>query len=103
MYVSNPSFEFWLLPHFKEIENEDNQKMLKNPKINSSRRYLEKRLHDICRYSKTKFSFEPFEKNIYDAILREKNYEENIKKLKNNLGTNIGKLVEQIIKSENKR
>lgn len=103
LYVSNPNFEFWLLLHFKEIENEDNQKMLNNPKVNNSRRYLEKRLHDICKYTKTKFSFEPFEKNIHDAIIREKNYEENINKLKDNLGTNIGKLVEQIIKSSNEK
>ncbi len=103
LYVSNPNFEFWLLLHFKEIESEDNQKMLENPKINNSRRYLEKRLHDICKYTKTRFSFEPFEKNIHDAILREKNYEENVHRLKNNLGTNIGKLVDHIIKDENEK
>ena len=45
----------------------------------------------------------PFEENVYDAILREKNYEENICGLKNNLGTNIGKLVEKMIKIENKK
>ena len=100
LYVSNPNFEFWLLLHFKEIEIEDNQKMLENPKVNNSRRYLEKRLHDICKYTKTRFSFEPFEKNVHDAILREKKYEENINELKNNLGTNVGKLVEQIIESK---
>lgn len=103
LYVSNPNFEFWLLLHFKEIEDEDNQIMLENPKVNSSRRYLEKRLHDICGYRKTKFSFEPFEKNVYDAILREKNYEENVNKLKNELGTNVGKLVEQIIKFKDEK
>ena len=97
LYVSNPNFEFWLLLHFKEIEYEDNQKMLENSKVNSSKRYLEKRLHDICKYTKTKFSFKPFEQNIKDAIIREKKYEENIHKLKNNLGTNVGKLVAQII------
>lgn len=99
LYVSNPNFEFWLLLHFKEVESEDKQKLLDNPKINSSRRYIEKRLHDICKYTKTKFSFEQFENNIQDAILREASYEEDIKKLKNNLGTNVGKLVEQIINS----
>lgn len=100
LYVSNPNFEFWLLLHFKKVEDEDNQKMLENPKVNKSRRYLEKRLHDICKYTKTNFSFKPFEKNIHDAILREKNYEENINRLKNNLGTNVGMLVNQIIKNE---
>ena len=77
--------------------------MLENPKVNSSQRYLEKRLHDICKYKKTKFLFEPFEKNVHEAILRERNYEENVPKLKNNLGTNVGKLVNQIIKTKNER
>lgn len=103
LYVSNPNFEFWLLLHFKEIESEDNQKLLENPKVNSSRRYIEERLHDICKYTKTKFLFEPFEKNVHDAILRVKNYEENVNKLKNNLGTNIGKLVYSIIKAGNEK
>lgn len=100
LYVSNPCFEFWLFLHFKEIENEDKQKLLENPKVNSSRRYIEKRLHDICKYNKTRFSFEQFEDKIHDAIMREKQYEEDVNKLKDNLGTNVGKLVEHIINSK---
>ena len=37
------------------------------------------------------------EPRIKDAIIREKNYEEDVEKLKYNLGTNVGKLVEKII------
>lgn len=103
LYVSNPNFEFWLLLHFKEVEKENNQTLLNNPKVNKSRRYIEKRLHDICKYTKTKFSFEAFEENIQEAILREKNYEENVAKIKNCLGTNVGKLVEKIIKVEDEK
>lgn len=47
LYVSNPTFEFWLMLHFSEVENEDKTEMLENRYISSSRRYLEKRLHDI--------------------------------------------------------
>ena len=72
MYVSNPNFEFWLLLHFKEIEYEDNQKMLENPKVNSSRRYLEKRLHDICKYKRRNFHLNHSKKNVYDAIKEKK-------------------------------
>lgn len=96
-YVSNPNFEFWLLLHFAEVESENNRVMLDNPKMSGSRRYLEKRLHDICGYTKTKFSFLKFENNIRDAIIREKNYEESLDGLKDNLGSNVGKLVEKII------
>lgn len=96
LYVSNPNFEFWLYLHFAEIENEDKAKLFENKKVNKSRRYIEKRLHDICGYTKTKFRFEEFENHVEEAILREKNYEEDIEQLKNNLGTNVGILVKKI-------
>lgn len=97
LYVSNPCFEFWLFLHFDEIKFENREKLLENPKVNSSRRYIEKRLNEICGYRKNKFLFEKFEPQIKKAILREKEYEENIFKLKDSLGTNVGKLVEKII------
>jgi hypothetical protein len=99
LYISNPNFEFWLYLHFPEIEKEDNELLLKNPK-QGQKRYIERRLHDICNYTKTKFSFENFEGYINEAIQREKNYEENVSMIKDNLGTNVGKLVERIINSK---
>lgn len=102
LYVSNPCFEFWLYLHFKEVENEDKVKLLENPKVKGKKRYIEKKLHDICKYTKNKFSFEPFENKLYDAILREKNYAEDIFELKCNLGSNIGKLVEKIVNYQKK-
>ena len=42
--MSNPTFEFWLMLHFSEVENEDKNKMLENKYVSKSRRYLEKRL-----------------------------------------------------------
>jgi hypothetical protein len=97
LYISNPCFEFWLFLHFEAINKEERKDLLENKKINSSKRYLEKRLHDICKYTKTNFSFNKFEPNIKEAIIREKNYEENIFSLKSNLGTNVGILVEKMI------
>lgn len=100
LYVSNPNFEFYLMLHFKEVENEDKDKMFKNEKISSKKRYLEKRLYDICRYTKTRFSFDKFEPFIYDAINREKAYAESVEELKNNLGSNVGILVNKMINSK---
>lgn len=100
LYISNPNFEFWLMLHFDEVESEDKQKMYNNEKVNSKRRYLEKRLHDICGYTKKRVDFKRFEPNIMKAVEREKNYEENIKKLKDNLGTNVGVLVNKIVNSK---
>lgn len=98
LYISNPCFEFWLMLHFDEVDSEDEQKMFENAKINSSRRYLEQRLHSICKYKKTHFVFADFEDKIDKAIIREKKYAEDIDDLKNNLGSNVGILVEKMIK-----
>lgn len=96
-YVSNPCFEFWLYLHFKEIENDDSDKMLENKKVSSSKRYLEQRLFELCGYNKTSFDFKKFEPRIINAIKREKKYEENIIGLENKLGSNVGKLVNEMI------
>lgn len=103
LYVSNPCFEFWLYLHFIEVEQENKEMLLKNPRVSGSKRYIEKRLYDLCRYTKTSFSFKAFEDNIENAILREKNYEEHVSKLKNNLGSNVGILVNKIIKTKYKK
>lgn len=96
LYVSNPTFEFWLMLHFAEVENEDNAKMYENLYC-GSKRYLEKRLHDIYNYKKSKLNFKEFEPYIRDAILRERRYVEDIDKLKNELGSNIGLLINEMI------
>lgn len=101
LYISNPCFEFWLMLHFDEVDSEDKQKMFENAKVNSSRRYLEQKLHGICKYTKKHFAFANFEDKIDRAIAREKEYAENIDDLKNNLGSNVGILVEKMIKKEN--
>ena len=86
LYVSNPTFEFWLMLHFPDVEIDDETKMFENRYINKSRRYLEKRLHDICKYKKSELNFKSFEPFIYDAIKREKKYKEDLQDLKNDLG-----------------
>ena len=99
LYVSNPTFEFWLMLHFPEVENEDRIKMYENKYI-ASRRYLEKRLHDICKYKKSQLRFEDFEPFIIDAIKREKRFNECIPDLKNELGSNVGLLISEMLKNK---
>ena len=101
LYVSNPTFEFWLMFHFSEIENEDETMMHENRYVNKSRRYLEKRLSDICNYKKSQLDFSKFEPYIYDAIEREKNYCEDINGLKTQLGSNVGHLINDMLTNNN--
>ncbi len=99
LYVSNPTFEFWLMLHFPEVENEDKTKMLENRYVNKSKRYLEKRLNEICKYKKSKLNFKDFEPYINDAIEREKQYKENLNDLKSELGSNVGLLINDMLKN----
>lgn len=102
LYVSNPTFEFWLMLHFPEVDTEDKVKMFENRYINKSKRYLEKKLYEICKYRKSNLNFKDFEPYIYDAIKREKEYPEDLKNLKNNLGSNIGILINNMLKNNKK-
>ena len=100
LYVSNPTFEFWLMLHFSEVENEDKNKMLENKYVSKSRRYLEKRLHDLCKYKKNQLDFKKFEPYIKDAIKREKLFAENVIDLKNKLGSNVGLLIDEMLNNK---
>lgn len=97
LYVSNPNFEFWLMLHFPEVEVDDTSEMLENRYVSSSRRYLEKRLHDICKYKKSKLNFKCFEPYVQEAIVREKKYAEDLDSLKNELGSNVGILIDDML------
>ena len=101
LYVSNPCFEVWLLMHFKEFENLDFQKLLENKRVNSrknARKYTDKKLSEIIGYDKTNLNFALFVNRIEEAIKREKNYCEDLKELKNNVGSNVGILIKNMQK-----
>lgn len=99
LYVSNPCFEVWLLMHFKEFDNLDFNKLLDNKRVNANknaRKYSDKMLSDIIGYDKANLKFDIFVDKINDAIKREKNYCEDINGLKDNIGSNVGKLIESM-------
>lgn len=101
LYVSNPCFEVWLLMHFDEFENLDHQKLLENKRVSKSkksRKYADKMLSNIIGYNKKDLKFDTFIDRVDDAIKREKNYCENLKELENKIGSNVGKLIENLRK-----
>lgn len=101
LYVSNPNFELWLYMHFDEFDSESKEDLMINRKMNNSgRRYIEKRLHDVCGYRKNYLKFTAFEPRIKNALKREKEMTEDIIRLKNELGTNVGLLVSEMIKEK---
>lgn len=95
--VTNPCFEFFLVLHFDDISDIDNEKMLRNDVEENGKKYS---------YNYLKSKDYGYEKNHYDVISyikRFKNVENNlneyvcdINKLKNHLGSNICEWVKQV-------
>ncbi len=99
--ISNPNFELWLLLHFDVIHDLDNEKLLKNEKINpgskSSIRFIPNELRKcLGTYKKSRYDVTLLIKNIDKAIKNEKNYCESLPELKNELGSNIGVFIEKL-------
>lgn len=99
LYVSNPCFEFWLLMHFDEVFELDRDKLLENPKVTTKRRYVEQELRRIWPgFKKSSYRAETLIENIDKAIANETEFCEDVVKLENEIGSNIGKLIESMRK-----
>lgn len=97
VYVSNPTFELFLLMHDDKIFGIDRTAMLENRRVSNSKRFLEVKLSEIFGCNKKNINFEKFKVNIKKAINNEKRFEENLVNLKYNLGSNVGTLLDEMI------
>lgn len=97
LYVTNPCFEFWLLLHFDKVFEVDKNKLLENPKVTAKRRYTEQELRRIWPgYTKSSYRAEELVREIDRAIENEKQFCEEVVSLKNSVGSNLGKLIENM-------
>lgn len=103
LYVSNPCFEVWLLMHFEEFRQLDFNKLLDNKRVGNgkkSRKYSDKMLSEFSPknigYNKSNLKFEVFVDRIDLAIRQEKEYCEDLQGLKDNIGSNVGLLIEEL-------
>lgn len=97
LYVTNPCFEFWLLLHFDQVFEVDKDKLLENPKVTAKRRYAEQELRRIWPgYTKSSYRAEELVRDVDRAIENEKEFCEDVALLKNSVGSNLGKLIENM-------
>ncbi len=90
---TNPNFEFWLLLHFERIEDYSRDVLLENRKI-GKKRYIEKELSEkMGGYKKSSINFSYFLYRVDTAIEQERQFEQTIEGISNNLGSNIGLLM----------
>lgn len=96
-YVTNPCFEFWLLLHFDEVFNLDQDKLFENKKISSNKRFVEGELQRVWpQYKKKRYNAEEIVGKIDVAIKNAKCFCQDIDKLEDSLGSNIGMLIENL-------
>ncbi len=100
----NPLFEFWLLLHIVDISEYDHKTLFENEKVNKSRRYIDKVLSNLLeggfnkksgRFNKSIVTLD----NIQRAIDQEATFETEFDKIIDNLGSNVGSLVKDILDS----
>lgn len=105
--MSNPNFELWLLMHFPDIGQYEPAMLLENRKnlrhqlfqdASTSKRYLEILVSKRAEgYSKgKKLAFDRFLPYVNTAVEQAKLYCEDTRKLVDELGTSVGKLIEEM-------
>lgn len=97
LYISNPTFELFLLMHDDRIFNLDRKQMIENRKI-SSKRFLETKVNEFFGHNKRHLVFDIYKDRIAIAIKNEKKFCEDLKELKSNLGSNVGLFLDSLIR-----
>ena len=95
-FVTNPCFEFWLLLHFDEVHSINREELLENKRVNSKVRYVQSELKKYFPYNKNRYNAELLIEKIDLAIENEKRFCENIEELKDELGSNVGLLIQEL-------
>lgn len=100
--LTNPTFEFWLLLHF-DISKYNREELYNNKKPSKrAKRYLETKLtEEIGSYNKSNIDTTFITlKRIIKALEQEKLFENDLEKIIENLGSNVGNLIEEILDFE---
>nr|WP_026393266.1 RloB family protein [Acetobacterium dehalogenans] len=96
-YVTNPCFEFWLLLHFDQVLNLDKTRLLNNPKVSSRRRYAEHELNKLMPgFQKSSYDAHLLVQKIDTAIENAQQFCEEIEKLEQQVGCNLGRLIKEL-------
>ena len=95
-FVTNPCFEFWLLLHFDEVHSINREELLENKRVNSKVKYVQSELKKYFPYNKNRYNAELLIEKIDLAIENEKSFCEDIEELKDELGSNVGLLIQEL-------
>ena len=98
-YISNPGFELWLLMHssnFATMKDDLAAKFstMTPPEFLDNIESLLKQEFD--GYNKSKLKTQPFMQDIDTAIANEEMFTESVDALKNDMGSNVGLLIQEM-------
>lgn len=99
--MANPLFKFWLLLHLVDISTYNKGDLSRNDKIPKKQRFIENELSiNLGKYTKKSFNKNIVTKeNIDKALKQEKLFENEVEKIIDKLGSNIGDLIHNIFKT----
>lgn len=98
-YISNPGFELWLLMHSSNFATMKDDLAAKFSTMNSPEflDYIESLLkQEFDGYNKSKLKTQPLMQAIDTAIANEKMFTECVDALKNDMGSNVGLLIQEM-------
>lgn len=98
-YISNPRFELWLLMHSSNFVTMKDDLAAKYSTMAPPEflNHIESLLkQEFNGYNKSKLKTKPFMQAINTAVANEKAFTENIDALKNDMGTNVGLLIQRM-------
>ena len=102
-FISNPCFEFWLLLHFSDVceEYKDCLNEIKdNKKVSNKHTYVSKLLSEKVNHGKGNLNFEiNYLNNVEKAIEHSEKFRKKPEELINDIGCNIGELINKMKKS----
>lgn len=99
MSLINPTFEFWLLLHF-DISSYSKKDLFKNEKTSKNGKpFLARKLVEhLGSYKKSRYGTSFITKESTNlAMLQEKTFENEVEKIIDNLGSNVGELISEIL------
>ena len=106
-FITNPCFEFWLLLHFSDVQEEYADRLdliLENKKISNTHTFVSNELSLKAHHGKKGIAFkEKYLPHIKDAIVRASKFASDNESLLTNIGCNIWKLIKEMQSFDNKK
>lgn len=99
-YIANPCFEFWLLLHLSDIEEEFGKQLdeiKKNKKVSEQHTFVSKEVSDRAHHGKSGINFtKNYMPYIDKAVEQAKKFSSNEIELIENIGCNLWQMIEEL-------